>query len=175
MKNFGVRDMVACALFAAVTAVLSQVSVPIGPVPLSLGTLAVMLCGMVLGPRNGGIAVGCYILLGLAGVPVFAGFRGGAAVLAGPTGGYIVGYLPYAILCGLGAAGDASFVRRCLFALLGMILCYALGTAFFMASTGSALSAALTACVLPFLPGDAAKILLAAWAAPRLQKALKRR
>ncbi len=165
--------MVFCALFTAATVALSQVSVPIGPVPLSLGTLAVMLCGMALGARNGGIAVGCYILLGLAGAPVFAGFRGGAAVLAGPTGGYIVGYLPYAVLCGLGAKRGSSFLRRCLFALLGMILCYALGTAFFMVSTGSALPAALAACVLPFLPGDAAKILLAAWVTPRLQKALK--
>ena len=175
MKKFGVGDMVFCALFAAVTAVLSQISVPIGPVPLSLGTLGVMLCGMALGTRNGGIAVGCYILLGLAGVPVFAGFRGGVSVLAGPTGGYIVGYLPCALLCGLAAKGSASFRLRCLLGLAGAAVYYVLGTAFFMFSTGSTLWASLTACVLPFLPGDAAKILLSAWISPRLQKAMERR
>ena len=175
MKKFGVQDMVFCALFAAVTAVLAQVSVPIGPVPITLGTLGIMLCGMALGVRNGGVAVGCYLLLGLVGVPVFAGFRGGVAVLAGPTGGYLVGYLPCALLCGLAAKRECAFPKRCLLGAGGAAVYYVLGTAFFMVSTGSTLWASLTACVLPFLPGDAAKIILSASLSPRLQKVMERR
>ena len=168
------RKLVFCALFTALIAVLSQLQLPIGPVPVSLATLGVMLCGLLLGWRFGALAVGAYILLGAVGVPVFAGFQGGVGRLAGPTGGYIVGYLFYAMIAGMEIPRlRERFFGRCILLLLGTAVCYGLGTVWFMHMSGRTLSESLSLCVIPFLPGDAAKIALASFLTPRLGKALK--
>lgn len=176
MKKNSTLQLVYCALFAALIAVLAQLSLPIGPVPISLATFGIMLCGLLLGWKYGAVAVGVYILLGLVGVPVFAGFRSGAATLAGATGGYIVGYLPCAMISGLSIhALQKDYLGRCLLMEIGTVVCYALGTAWFMHVTGNTWWASMGICVAPFLPGDAAKILLAAFLAPRLRKAVRMR
>ena len=173
MKKMTTRMLVSCALFAALTAVCAWIAIPIGPVPISLATFAVMMCGLLLGWKYGVIAIAVYILLGLAGVPVFANFKA-ASALMGPTGGYIIGYLPYALLAGLAVPRlQEKFFGRCVLLVLGTIACYALGTGWFMHATGRTLGESMGLCVLPFLPGDAAKILLSAFLAPRLRKALK--
>ena len=173
MKKTDTRRLVFCALFTALIVLLSQLQLPVGPVPVSLATLGVMLCGLLLGWRFGALAVGAYILLGAVGVPVFAGFQGGAGRLIGPTGGYIAGYLFYALLAGLNIPRlQERFWGRCVLLLLGTAVCYGLGTAWFMYMSGRTLSESLSLCVIPFLPGDAAKILLAAFLTPRLRKAL---
>lgn len=159
-----------CALFAALTAVLSQFSIPIGSVPINLATFSFLLAGSILGARYGMISQLLYVLLGAVGLPVFAGFNGGLHVLAGPTGGYIFGYVAGAWLVGF-------LVNKCgvkIFGLigsmiLGMLLCYTLGTAWFVFLTKTKLWAALTMCVFPFLIGDAAKIAAAAILTPRLK------
>lgn len=174
MKTTDTRRLVFCALFTALIVLLSQLQLPIGPVPVSLATLGVMLCGLLLGWRYGALAVGAYILLGAVGVPVFAGFQGGAGRLLGPTGGYIIGYLFYALIAGLNIPRLLErFWGRCVLLLLGTAVCYGLGTAWFMHISGRTLAESLSLCVLPFLPGDGAKILLAAFLTPRLRKALK--
>ncbi len=174
MKKEDTRRLVFCALFTALIAVFSQLQLPVGPVPVSLATLGVMLCGLLLGWRYGALAVGAYILLGAVGVPVFAGFQGGAGRLLGPTGGYIVGYLFYALLAGLNLPRlQERFWGRCVLLLLGTAVCYGLGTAWFVHISGRTLAESLSLCVVPFLPGDAAKIALAAFLTPRLRKALK--
>ena len=168
------RKLVFCALFTALIAVLSQLQLPLGPVPISLATFGVMLCGLLLGWRFGALAVGAYILLGAVGVPVFAGFQGGVGRLAGPTGGYIVGYLFYAMIAGMEIPRlRERFFGRCILLLLGTAVCYGLGTVWFMHMSGRTLSESLSLCVIPFLPGDAAKIALASFLTPRLGKALK--
>ena len=172
-KHTRLLTLVYCALVAALLGVFSQLMIPMTPVPINLATLAVMLGALLLGKSYGTLAVLCYLLLGAAGVPVFSGLRGGVSALLGPTGGYLVGYLPYAFLAGMGAARK-SFAQRCLFCLLGTIACYALGTALYVIQSGNTLGVSLAYCVLPFLPGDAVKLLLAAWLSPRLQKAVKR-
>ena len=173
MKKMTTRMLVFCALFAALTAVCAWIAIPIGPVPISLATFAVMMCGLLLGWKYGVIAIAVYILLGLAGVPVFANFKA-ASALMGPTGGYIIGYLPYALLAGLAVPRlQEKFFGRCVLLVLGTIACYFLGTAWFIHATGRSLAESIGLCVLPFLPGDAAKILLSAFLAPRLRKALK--
>ena len=104
MKRSGsIFSYILCALFAALIAVCSQIMIPMPftPVPINLALLAVWVCGGVLGAKRGAITLIVYILLGAVGAPVFVGFNAGLGALAGPTGGYIIGYLPSIILFGL--------------------------------------------------------------------------
>ena len=93
--------MVVTALMAAVTCILAPLSVPIGPVPISLTNFAIYLSLYLLDWKKGTLSYLIYLLLGLVGLPVFSGFTGGLAKLAGPTGGYIIGFIPMAILAGI--------------------------------------------------------------------------
>lgn len=100
-QTFSTRNMVLIAIFAAILAVLSQLSIPLPTgVPATLQTLAVALLGFVLGGWSSAASVILYIFLGAIGLPVFAGFKGGFAALFGPTGGFIFGFIPLALLCG---------------------------------------------------------------------------
>ena len=148
--------------------------IPVGPVPLSLATFAVYLAGAVLGRKRGTLAVALYLLIGIVGAPVFSGFSGGFQKLAGVTGGYLAGYLPCAYFTGLGAERMEKEGRRWLLpvmAAVGTAVLYTVGTAWFMIQTGNGFGAALGLCVLPFLPGDAAKIAAAAVLAAPVRKA----
>lgn len=175
MKRLTVREMVYCALFAALVAVCSQIQIPLPVIPLNLAVFAVLLCGGLLRPAGALLALAAYVLLGLVGVPVFAGFKAGVGVLFGNTGGYIVGYLLAAYLTAmLRQRWGESFPRLCAGMAVGVAACYAFGTAWFMALSGNSLWVSLSYCVLPFLPGDAVKILLAALLTGRLKKALYR-
>lgn len=168
--------MAECGLFAALLAVTSQIAVPLpAGVPINLGLLAVFLAGFLLDRRGALLSVSLYLLLGAVGLPVFAGFRGGLGALFGKTGGYLLGYLATAAVVSVLRPWADSLPRRCLACALGLFACYLPGTAWFMLVTGLSLPLSLGYCVYPFLPGDAAKILLAAFAAPRLQTALLRK
>lgn len=161
------RQMAYIALSAALIAVLAPLSIPLpGQVPVSLATLAVMTAGLLLGARDAAIAAGIYLVLGILGLPVFAGFTSGAAVLFGLTGGFLFGYVPLAFLSGL-AAGKKVPVMLCGM-IAGTVVLYTLGTVWFMYEAGKGIVAALTACVLPFLPGDALKIAAACLLGQRL-------
>ena len=173
-RNLPLR-IVAYAMFAALTAVCAQFSIPIGPVPISLATFAVYLAGAILGETGGAASQMIYILLGAAGLPVFAGFRGGVSALLGPTGGYLAGYVVCAWFVG---AAVRRFGRKILPLAVSMILgtaaLYFLGTVWFLFLTKRSLWESLTLCVFPFLIGDAAKIAVSAAVAPRLGKAFDR-
>lgn len=167
------KDLTAAALLAALTAVCSQLLLPTPwGVPVSLGTLAVFLAAGLLGARGAAVSMLIYLTLGVVGVPVFAGFRGGPGVLAGPTGGYLVGYLAAAALGGLLCDRLPQMKYRLPLAFAcGLAVCYAFGTVWFVFSTETPASAALALCVLPYLPGDAAKIAVAAALCKRIKKA----
>ncbi len=156
-------------LFAALTGVLAQVSVPLpGLVPISLATFAVYLAVVVLDWREAAASMAVYLLLGIVGVPVFSGF-GTLNRLAGPTGGYLIGYLACALAAGLILARTGRKAVWSIAALtVGTVVLYAVGTAWYMLQTGSALMPALAGCVVPFLPGDCLKIALAVPAGGRL-------
>lgn len=96
MKKNTIAELTKTALFTALMAVLAQVAIPLpfSPVPFTLQVFAVLLAGIILTPRAALLAVFCYLLLGAAGVPVFAAARGGLQVIAGATGGYLLGFLP---------------------------------------------------------------------------------
>ena len=169
-RYFTTRRMVTIAVIAAVMCVVSPFSLPIGPVPISLATLVVMLGAYILGPVDSMLAVAVYLLIGLVGLPVFSGFSGGAQKLVGPTGGYLIGYLLLACVGGFITRlalvkKERSIVLYYVISVLGMVLgtaaLYFFGTAWFCYQAQYTVSAALAVCVVPFLAGDAIKIVLA--------------
>lgn len=169
-----VKDLVFTAMFAALIAVCSILSVPVGQVPVTLQTFAVCLAAAVLGWKRGTLSVLVYILLGAVGVPVFAGMSGGVGILAGPTGGYIIGFILTALLVGLAADRFGRKVLPLSVAMvLGVLACYALGTVWFIVVTGMGLGEALMLCVVPFLIPDGVKIALAVILANRLCKVVR--
>lgn len=174
MRNTLTRQLVLAALFAALTAVCSQIQIPLPMIPINLALFSVHLCGALLGAKWGALSMAVYALLGAIGVPVFAGFGSGPAVLFGKTGGYILGYILCAAIVGvLSRRIGFSYLKLCLSMVIGVAVCYAFGTAWFMVVSGLNLVTSLGYCVLPFLPGDAVKILLAAFLALRLRKPLQ--
>lgn len=167
--------MALTALFAAVLCAAAPFSIFIGPVPLSLATLMIYLAAGALDWKSGAVSVVLYVLLGMIGLPVFSGFEGGFQKIVGVTGGFIIGY----IVCALGTGLVIALFRGKLWAyalgmVIGTILLYTCGTAWFMFQTRTALPASLALCVTPFLPGDAVKIVIACIAAPKLRVALSR-
>lgn len=179
---FSVREMTYCAIFAALLAVCSWVSVPLG-VPVTMQTFAVFAAVLMLGTKCSMAAIAVWLMLGAAGVPVFAGFKGGIGVLSGVTGGYILGFL----LCPIVAAGvrklaGDNWERMCVKAAAlaaGLLVCYAFGTAWFVVlytrNTGEiTVFDALKKCVFPFIAFDGVKIALALILEKRTGKLIKR-
>ena len=169
-----VLDMIFTAMFAALIAVCSLISIPVGTVPVTLQTFAVCLAAAMLGFKRGTLSVLVYILLGAVGVPVFAGMKGGIGVLAGPTGGYIIGFILTAVTVGIAAdRWGRRVLPLAVSMIIGVLLCYVVGTVWFVIVTGTDLIGALTLCVAPFLLPDALKIALAVLLANRLDKAVR--
>lgn len=167
--------MVQIALFAAMIAVCSWIQIPM-TVPFTLQTFAVFCTLGILGGKSGTLSVVVYMVLGAVGVPVFAGFSGGIGVLLGTTGGYIIGFLFTALLYWLITHffGDKLPVMI-LAMVLGLIVCYAFGTAWFMvvythANGAVGFVTALGWCVFPFILPDLAKIALAILITKRIPK-----
>jgi biotin transport system substrate-specific component len=158
------------ALLAALMAVGAYVTVPFGPVPVSLQTLFVLLSGFLLGPGYGSAATLLYIAAGAAGLPVFAGGKSGFAVLLGPTGGYLVGFVACAAIAGL-AGKNARWPRLAAFGLLGLAALYGIGLLRLWAVLEADWSKTLAVGLLPFLPGAAIKLALAVGAQKFLQRA----
>lgn len=171
MKQTKTLQLVFCALFAALTAVFSQISIAIQPVPINLATLSVFIAGGVLGAKYGAVSQAVYVLMGAVGLPVYAQFRGGLGMLAGPTGGYLAGYVLAALAVGLLCD---RFGRKPLVLILSMLfglaLCYLAGTAWFVFVRKTDFISALSLCVFPFLFGDALKIAAAAAVVPQLRR-----
>ncbi|HZY66320.1 MAG: biotin transporter BioY [Actinomycetota bacterium] len=160
--------MTRAALMAAVTAVAAQIIIPLFPVPFTLQVFAVVLAGLLLGPRYGALAMGIYLLVGAVGVPVFAGFKGGLGIILGPTGGYLVSYPLAAAIAGLAAYAAANAVRRralTLSILVGtgaLVVIYAFGMTWLMIVAQLPFAVALAQGVLPFVAFDLIKVGLAA-------------
>ncbi len=168
------RDLAIMAFFAALTAICSQIQIPLPYIPINLALLSVHLCGILLGSRRAVISQTVYLLLGLIGLPVFAGLKGGPGVLFGKTGGYIIGYLLCAFIDGLTTGKpDLSLPLQMLQMLAGTLLCYLFGTLWFMFITKMSLTLSLSYCVIPFIPGDIIKIVLAALLGRRLLPQLR--
>lgn len=171
-------ELVYVALCAALMAICSWIQIPMA-VPFTLQTFGVFLVVGILGGRLGTLAITVFIVLGAVGVPVFAGFSGGVGVLAGPTGGYIIGFIFSALLMWLiERFFGRKMVPLAVSMVLGLIVCYAFGTAWFMvvyAHQGNAvtLGTALMWCVVPFIIPDIVKIILALSLSKVLRKVIK--
>ena len=169
------KDLALCALFAALIAVCAWISIS-ATVPFTLQTFAIFAALGLLGGKRGTVAVAVYLLLGAIGVPVFAGFQGGIGALLGTTGGYLLGFLLTALIeWGMEARFGSKTGVFLLSAVLGMLVCYAFGTAWYLvvyARTKGAISlaTALGWCVVPFLIPDAVKIALAVLLRGRLKR-----
>ena len=174
-RKFTTADMVYIAVFAGIMAVCSWIVIP-AAVPFTMQTFGVFLSFAILGGRRGTMAVLVYILMGLVGLPVFAGFSGGFGALAGSSGGYIVGFLGSAlVMWGLERMAGQRMATQFLVKLLGLCVCYGFGTAWFMvvymATTGTVgLATVLGWCVIPFIVPDVMKILLALTLGKRLRR-----
>lgn len=184
MNRIRTKDMTLIALMAALICIAGPLTIPFGPIPLTLANLAIYLTGAVLGTKKGLAAVALYILLGCAGLPVFSGFTGGLQKLLGVTGGFLLGDLPCVAIVGLAVReGEAAPARRWkqpLCMMLGTAVLYALGTIWFiiyktrLMQVPTGLGEALAACVIPFLPADALKIAAACLLALPIRRALYR-
>jgi len=153
------RMTVYASLLAALTAAGAYMAIPIGPVPIVLQNLFIYLTGLLLGWRWGLATVGVYLLAGALGLPVFAGGLGGVGRIVGPTGGYLIGFLPAVFLIGwISARGKGKAIVDVLAMIAGTAVIYALGVTWLKVLTGMGWEKTLAVGMLPFLIGDALKI-----------------
>lgn len=173
-KNRNIYTMVMISIMAAIICVLGPWSIAIGPVPIAFANLAIFIAIYVLGWKGGTVSCLLYILLGLIGVPVFSGFSAGIGKVLGPTGGYIIGYIPMAVIAGIFVEKFEKRLIHLLGMLLGTAVCYLLGTAWFCVVMDTTVGAAMGLCVIPFIPGDIIKMIIAMLLGPLLRKRLSR-
>ena len=166
------KDVAFMALFAALTAVSAQMSVPIGPVPVTLQVFLVLLSGLVLGARLGFLSQLVYVLMGAVGIPVFANFQGGFAVLYGPTGGYIAAFPIAALIAGYLAEKSGGKTGMIIGSLAGVGVIYLLGWLRLGLFLAGDFYKAFLLGVLPFIPVDVIKAALAVLIADRVRKAI---
>lgn len=177
MLHNKIQQMTLIGLMTAVICILAPFSVilPFSPIPISLGTFAIYLTANILGMKRSFISVALYLLLGFAGLPVFTGFTGGVGRLLGPTGGYLIGYLFIALICGYFTdKWNNNVLWHLLGMLLGTVVCYAIGTIWLSYQASLTFFAALSAGVLPFIPGDIIKLIIATTIGHQVRKRLKK-
>ena len=156
--------MVYASMFGALTAIGAYIIIPLPPVPITLQTLFLNLAGALLGGYLGALSQVVYILLGVIGLPVFAGGKAGLGVLIGPTGGYLFGFVAAAFVVGklIALRKKPGLVWTVVSMVAGMVIIYSLGVFQLTLVAKLSVEKAITVGALPFLPGDAVKIVLAA-------------
>lgn len=174
-KRTKVYQMALIGLMTAAICVVAPFSfyIPISPVPVSLGTMAICFAVTVLGMKRGTISVLLYLLLGIVGLPVFTGFSGGIGKVLGPTGGYMVGYIFLSLIFGYFTDHWSCRLGPSIAgAVLGTAVMYFFGTIWLQHQAHMTFSAALWAAVIPYIPGDIVKMGLAMGTAVQLRKRL---
>ena len=169
------KNLTFIALMTAVLCIISPFSLPVGfsPVPITLSTLAIYLCLFILGLKKAVISVLLYLLLGFIGLPVFAGFSGGAGKLLGPTGGYLIGYIFLVCIAGLFINNKKGKWYLYLSGMvLGSMSCYLFGTIWLAFQMRLTFPEAFALGVLPYIPADFFKMIIALLLGLSLRKAL---
>lgn len=181
-KGFDVRNTVIISLFAAVCCVCSMISLPIGAVPITLATFGILATTMILGASRAVVSVAVFIAIGIVGLPVFSGFNGGIGVIAGPTGGFVYSYLVMIPIVGAFAKHLDKMLSSAVKALLGCVIAilinYTIGTVHYIIVTDTGFNpagiwTAFCVCVLPFIPFDIVKAVIAVICAQRLKPLCK--
>lgn len=173
-SSLTVRQMATIALISALMCLLGPLSIPIGAVPISMTNFVIFIAVFLLGVKLGTISYCLYLLIGMAGLPVFSGYSGGLAKLAGPTGGYLVGFIFTALISGIFIKkSHGKIIITVLGMAIGMLVAYLFGTAWFVIEARCSVWYALTVCVFPFLIGDAVKILIASKICPLILRPLR--
>ncbi len=174
-RKFTTFQLALVAVMAAVICVLGPLSIPIpiSPVPITLTNLAIYVTVCLLGWKLGTVSYLIYLLIGIAGLPVFSSFSSGLGKLLGPTGGYLIGFLPMAILCGLVFEKTQNRFLQTAGLIVGTLVLYLLGTAWLAIEAQLTFYQALGAGVIPYIPGDLVKIILAVLIGPVIKKRLK--
>ena len=175
MSKMNIRQMTLISVFAALTAVGGFISIPLYPVPLTLQTLFTLLAAMTMGSVMGASSQIIYILLGIIGLPVFAGFKAGIGILFGPTGGFLFGFIISAYVIGkiVELKKEKNIFYYFLAGIIGTIILYIIGITQLSLVTGIGIKKAITVGMLPFLPGDILKIIAASFIASKLRTAIK--
>ncbi|MBQ2896771.1 MAG: biotin transporter BioY [Clostridia bacterium] len=168
-----IKDLVFAAIFTSLLCIAAPICIPVGPVPLSLTTFVVFVSGAVLGAKKASLSILVYILLGIAGLPVFSGFSGGLQRIISPLGGFIISYIP-CVLTVAYFTKDAIKIRGYIFAMsCAALVCYLIGTLWFAMFTNLEFFDAVLICVLPFVIADILKIISAAVISSKLKPFLK--
>lgn len=168
-------NLVICAIFVALITICSWISIPTA-VPFTMQTFAMFLCAGLLGTKRSISSIICWILIGVIGIPVFAGFQSGPSVLWGPLGGYILGFIALALI--VGVASDKlgrTYPVLIISMVAGLAICYLFGTLWFVYFYGQAtgpigFTAALSTCVIPFVIPDLAKLAVAVILVKKLER-----
>lgn len=173
-SSLNIKQIASIGVMAAAICLLAPLSIPIGPVPISLTNLVIYFSLYILGMKKGTLSYLVYLLIGMVGLPVFSGFTSGPGKLFGPTGGYLIGFIPMAILAGILID---RYTDKKLICLLGMIagtaICYAFGTIWLAYQAQMDFAAAIWAGVIPFIPADLLKMILAMLIGPQVREQLK--
>lgn len=177
MRKTRINSMAIVSLITAIMCVLGPFTImlPISPVPFSIVSFMMYLSAYILGMKKSVISCILYIFIGAIGLPVFSSFTGGIGKILGPTGGYIVGYIFMTMVCGwIIEKWTQNYIMHIIGMILGTVVCYLIGTIWLSIQAGINVYAALAAGVLPFIVGDAIKILIISFIGPILRKRLKK-
>ncbi len=169
--NVKLKRITYIALFVAVVAVISQIAIPMPSlIPITLQTFAVCLCGYFLGLRNGGCAILVYVLLGAMGAPVFSSFQGGFSVIISHVGGFIVGFIPLALMCGISKRRIPAIAFGC----LGICVCHLMGIIWYMVITKNPFIPSFVLVSLPYIFKDIILCILAYLVSEKLKSKVKK-
>ena len=172
-KKINTRQLTLIGVMTAVTCILGPLSLPIGVIPISLTNLVIYFTVYALGRKRGTLSYIVYLFIGLIGLPVFSGFSGGFSKLFGPTGGYLIGFIFMAFISGIFIDKFSNKIYMCFLGMiLGTIVTYIFGKAWLAYQTNMTFNMALTVGILPFIPGDIAKMVIASLIGPQIKKRL---
>lgn len=172
-KKFSLTQLIFMALMAAVMCIAGPLAVPIGPVPITLTNLVIYIAVGVLGTVQGTISYCLYLLLGMVGLPVFSGYAGGLGKLAGPTGGYLIGFIAMALIGGIVMeVSHRKLIPTLIGWFIGTAVDYLLGTLWFMYIMHTTFMQTMAVCVFPFIIGDCIKLIAGVMLGRQLHKIL---
>ncbi len=171
-------DIAICSMFAAILCICSVTTIPIGPIPISLGIFGVLLASNILSLKRALLSTFIFIFLGIIGLPVFSGFKGGIFVIIGPTGGYIISYLFVALITNisyqhLSFTKMPDFIKVFISSIIGLFVCYLFGTLHYMIVLSVPCSSAILTCIIPFILFDILKALAVSFIALPIKNAIK--